>query len=162
VIKVDLGCGRNKLQGYFGIDRFVGGDVRADLLRLPLLSGSVEDLYCSHVLEHLPKACVVPALKEIARVLHPDGFADIRVPSLEWCVTRWLEMGSSDWWLDIIFGNQEHEGEFHKTGFNIPIMANYLSKSRLTCIQFDRPWTHNQETLAFLCVRQKNDSHSHS
>ena len=53
-------------------------DLTADLRRAPLRSGSVDWIFCSHVLEHIPEleACV----DEIQRVLRPGGTAWIQVP----------------------------------------------------------------------------------
>ena len=53
-------------------------DFTADLRRAPLRDGSVEWIFCSHVLEHIPELelCV----DELLRILKPGGAAWIQVP----------------------------------------------------------------------------------
>jgi SAM-dependent methyltransferase len=52
--------------------------MQADLTRLPLPDGSVDVLFCSHVLEHIPDDAA--ALAEIRRVLSAHGVAFVVVP----------------------------------------------------------------------------------
>lgn len=54
------------------------GRVVADLTRLSFDTGSIDLLYCSHVLEHIVDDIV--AMREIGRVLSHDGWALIQVP----------------------------------------------------------------------------------
>lgn len=53
-------------------------DLRASITRIPLRTGSVGFLLCSHVLEHVPDDR--SAMLEIARVLAPGAAALIQVP----------------------------------------------------------------------------------
>jgi SAM-dependent methyltransferase len=100
---LEVGCGgRPALElidlckRYIGVDfsvrglaearRFlVGADVpyqlfRARADRLPLASASVDAVYCSHVLHHIPDAAEqAAALREIGRVLRPGGVAVLLV-----------------------------------------------------------------------------------
>lgn len=55
VVRVDLGCGKRKQEGFFGIDRFPMPevDMLADIdLGIPLQDNSVDMLFSSHFLEH--------------------------------------------------------------------------------------------------------------
>jgi SAM-dependent methyltransferase len=74
-----------RLREVFLACRYVSGDlvspaamVRFDLARLPLADAAVDLLICSHVLEHIPDDSA--AMREIARVVSPDGMALIAVP----------------------------------------------------------------------------------
>jgi SAM-dependent methyltransferase len=53
-------------------------DVRADLTALPMADASFDLILCSHVLEHV--ADDVAAMREMRRVLRPDGAALIQTP----------------------------------------------------------------------------------
>ncbi|HRY29196.1 MAG TPA: class I SAM-dependent methyltransferase [Elusimicrobiota bacterium] len=79
---VDLGCGKNKQPGCFGVDAVLldGVDVVGDLSRgnIPFRTSSVRGVYCSHFLEHLEDPGAL--LKEIHRVLVPGGRLFLRVP----------------------------------------------------------------------------------
>jgi SAM-dependent methyltransferase len=50
----------------------------ADLLRLPLKDGTIDLVYCSHVLEHVDDDRA--ALREMRRVISPTGAALLQVP----------------------------------------------------------------------------------
>jgi predicted SAM-dependent methyltransferase len=62
--KLDLACGQNKQEGFFGVDiadtnsegESIGVDRVVDLLRFPwpFEDDSVEEVYCSHFVEHIP------------------------------------------------------------------------------------------------------------
>lgn len=53
-------------------------DEQVDLTAMPFADGSLDFIYCSHVLEHIPDDR--KAMQEIRRVLSPQGFALIMVP----------------------------------------------------------------------------------
>jgi SAM-dependent methyltransferase len=53
-------------------------DVQASLTSLPFAAASVDLLLCYHVLEHVPDDRA--AMREIARVLRPGGYALVQVP----------------------------------------------------------------------------------
>ena len=79
---LDIGCGRAKTAGAFGIDLQPGPgvDLVHDLNRLPwpLESDRFERVICSHVLEHLTD--LVPVLNEIHRVSRPGARVQIVTP----------------------------------------------------------------------------------
>ena len=58
VKRLDLGCGKNKQDGFFGIDMSPNSD--ADLVwdlwetPWPIAANCVEEVFCSHVVEHIP------------------------------------------------------------------------------------------------------------
>jgi len=87
-IKLDLGCGPNKKEGYLGVDvfKFVGVDVVCDLgsATWPWKDNTVEDAHASHFLEHLTnfgdKYERVHFFNELWRVLKPGGKATIQIP----------------------------------------------------------------------------------
>jgi SAM-dependent methyltransferase len=56
-----------------------GVDLAFDITAIPFADETFDVILCSHVLEHVQDDC--RALREIARVLRPDGWALINVPS---------------------------------------------------------------------------------
>jgi len=79
------------------------GDVVAGL---PVPDGAAAGVYCSHVLEHLPRNELPAALRETSRMLRPGGCFRLVVPDLRWRARRYLaaaEAGqpdASDQYLD--------------------------------------------------------------
>jgi SAM-dependent methyltransferase len=52
--------------------------VRMDITDIPYPDGAFDAIFCSHVLEHVPDD--LAAMKELRRVLRPDGWAVLQVP----------------------------------------------------------------------------------
>ena len=154
---LDVGCGVNVRPGFTGIDAYVQGDniVNAQMWDLPYKDNTVDEIYCSHALEHVPKRAVGACLHEFWRVMKPGALLTILVPDLEWCCRAWLEHKSNDWFMDIIFGNQDHQGEFHLTGFNQRIMVGYLEAAGFKGdLRFGDVNSHDQKTLVFQITKQ--------
>lgn len=59
-LKLDLGCGQTPREGYTGVDKFAKQDgiQNVDLFRFPWpwADNSVDALFCSHFIEHIPMA----------------------------------------------------------------------------------------------------------
>ena len=80
-MKVDLGCGVNKLEGYTGIDArdLPGVDLVHDLRDgIPLPDESVERLRAKDFLEHMPDTIAI--MNDCWRVMQSGGTFDIVVP----------------------------------------------------------------------------------
>jgi SAM-dependent methyltransferase len=114
VLKLDIGCGKNKQEGFTGVDsiKFPGVDVVMDIRkRWPWKDDSVDEVYCSHVLEHLTnldeKWERVHFFNELYRVLKPGGTCKLILP--HWCSNRY-------------YGDPTHKEPFSEMGFE------YLSR----------------------------------
>ncbi|MDA0893212.1 MAG: methyltransferase domain-containing protein [Proteobacteria bacterium] len=81
-IRIDLGCGRRKKPGFIGIDKYsiVEPDIVCDveIERLPFDDSSVDEIFSSHVFEHIRDIQAV--MNECHRVLAPAGRLTIQVP----------------------------------------------------------------------------------
>lgn len=88
--KLDLGCGRNKKEGFFGIDsfKFDNVDLVLDLgnSRWPFDDDSVEEVHCSHFLEHLTQQERIHFANELYRVMAPGAKAQVITP--HWASSR--------------------------------------------------------------------------
>jgi hypothetical protein len=83
-MKLDLGCGPNKREGFTGVDRiaFPGVDHVVDIGvdAWPFVDGSVEEAYSSHFVEHLTAVERIHFVNELYRVLQPGASCQIIVP----------------------------------------------------------------------------------
>lgn len=98
-MKLNLGCGFNKLDGWVNVDKYAAcsPDAVADLeetpwrlfkedgfgeVLMPLHDSSVSEIMLNHVLEHLGQSPDVfrGIVQEIYRVLQPGGIVHINVP----------------------------------------------------------------------------------
>jgi hypothetical protein len=84
LLKLDLGCGQNKREGFSGVD-FVKGDgidYVHDLFTFPwpFKDQSVEEVHCSHFFEHVPNMLRGKFMDEMYRVLVYGGKATVITP----------------------------------------------------------------------------------
>ncbi len=104
-IYVHVGCGTSAHPGWLNFDAnprvrlpiWRGGYPRSvrygNVTQLPLGTNSVDVLFASHVLEHLPRDEFDKALDEVYRVLKRGGRFRVIVPDLRERARRYLESG---------------------------------------------------------------------
>jgi SAM-dependent methyltransferase len=115
---LDVGCGNSKRPTLLGIDlqRTNCVDLLADATRLPFKDGSFDYVSSSHVIEHFSHRFTDLVLCEWVRVLKKGGEIDIRCPDLRIrAFLFFLNPNSQN--IHHIYGEQDHDGNFHKNGF---------------------------------------------
>jgi predicted SAM-dependent methyltransferase len=107
LLKLDLGCGKNSMPGFWGVDirHFDGVKFVCDLSEPWTLwaDDSVDEVFSSHFLEHLKPAGRINFANELFRVLKPGGKAALVTP--HWAASRaygdltheWPPV--SEWWF---------------------------------------------------------------
>lgn len=81
-IRLNLGSGAIKGNKLWTTVDLVGADINWDLKNgIPLPDNSVNEVYCSHLLEHIPYTGLIKFLLEINRVLKPGGLFKVAVPN---------------------------------------------------------------------------------
>lgn len=88
-MKLDLGAGINKKEGFIGVDirPFPGVDVVADLTKpWPWADETVDEVHCSHMVEHLTASERIFFVNELYRVMKKGAKATIVTP--HWSSTR--------------------------------------------------------------------------
>jgi SAM-dependent methyltransferase len=112
---VQYGCGRCAPEQWINFDAsprlrlerlpLVGGVIASSIGRLfapnvrygdistglPVPPDSAAGVYCSHVLEHLPRDGISTALLNTNKILMPGGLFRLVVPDLHWRVLEYLE-----------------------------------------------------------------------
>ena len=82
MLKLNLGCGPDKKEGYIGVDKvkLPTVDVVHDLnvYPYPFKDNSVDEIYCSHILEHLDD--FIKTMEELWRICKPDALIIIKAP----------------------------------------------------------------------------------
>ena len=85
-MKLNLGCGQNKREGFINIDKYptFSPDVVWDLEQTPypFEADSVTKIAATHVLEHVGQNTVVflGIIKELHQILMPGGTIEIKAP----------------------------------------------------------------------------------
>jgi predicted SAM-dependent methyltransferase len=112
------------------------GDLR-DLSQFA--DASFEEVYASHVLEHVAQAQVVPTLRGVRRILQPGGRLMVSVPDLDvLCQSFVSPFASPDVKFHVmrmIFGGQVDAHDFHYMGFNQEFLAHFLREAGFSSSQ---------------------------
>ena len=120
MIKLNLGCGNDIREGCINIDvrQLERVDVVSSLENLPFEDNYADWIVAQDVLEHFCKIELIEVVKEIKRVLKPDGILEIRVPDCEQILNKYaLKELDVDSALGYIFGGQDYVQNVHKIGF---------------------------------------------
>lgn len=123
----------NDFEGILTNHKFVHHNL---LKNVPFENDSVDFVYTSHFLEHLPKPYGHNFLSEIFRVLRPSGKVRIVVPDLEYAVSLYAK-GEKEKMLDDFFFVDEHLGYFarHKYMYDFELLQEYLGAIGFTDIK---------------------------
>ena len=115
---------------------FVGDCARLDRFA----DGAVDEIYASHVLEHLAYAQELPnALAEFHRVLKPGGTARISVPDFELLCRLFAAPGATPanrfHIMRIVFGGQVDEHDYHRVGLTWEFLSHFLRKAGFSRVE---------------------------
>ena len=86
------------------------------------LHNTFDAIYCSHVLEHIPRAEVINTLKNLVAPLKPGGELWVIVPAMEWAARELLKDTPSPVVVPFIYGGQSNEWQYHKCGFTLNLL----------------------------------------
>lgn len=142
-LKLNVGCGSQRKQGWLNIDLAESADLQLDVReKLPFQDGSVAMIYSEHFLEHLRYPDEVNLfLQESWRVLQAGGAISIGVPDCEWPVKcyatgnlEWFSTARSKWFpewcttymhgLNYLF----HQGGDHKHGYDFETISSVFAE----------------------------------
>ncbi|MGE3474391.1 MAG: methyltransferase domain-containing protein [Rhodospirillaceae bacterium] len=133
-IKLNIGS-RARVEGWKNFDIAPGPEVDfvGDCVDLSQIAdGSVDTIYASHVLEHISyQVDLQAALREWFRVLAPGGTVMISVPDLEMLCRLYLsptlKAEHRFQIMQIMFGGQIDEFDFHAVGLSHELLGYYLT-----------------------------------
>jgi SAM-dependent methyltransferase len=122
-VKINLGCGNDIRSDYINVDKYNNLnkiDLQADFEFLPFSDQSIDELYVSHVFEHIGLNKMYSVIEEWKRVLKDNAYLILKLPNLEREIKIWLESSDDRKWFELnrIFGSQSHPGNVHLCGFN--------------------------------------------
>ena len=125
------------------IDAMAANVVVHDLTKgIPAASGSVDAVYHSHVLEHIDRAGAPGFMREILRVLKPDGIQRIVVPDLELLARQYLEH----------FGEAGHDDR-------VAEMIEQMVRGEAYGTSTQRPLRRRVERLVLGDARKRGEAH---
>ena len=100
---------------------------------------SCSEIYCSHVLQHLPVNDIVPALKSLHRILAPGGRLMISVPDFDVLVALFqrsdLDLAQRFRIMRMVFGGQMDPFDFHCVGLTFDFLVGYLAQAGFSSVE---------------------------
>lgn len=113
-------------------DNFVT-DIRADVRTLPMFKdGSVEEILCVNLIDHLKKEDFIVALQEWKRVLVENGKLIIDVDDRRKqseVLTNATTIEEVEWAMKLIYCDHASEGRTHWWGYEPGYLKNILEKA---------------------------------
>jgi len=116
---INFGCGFDKVKGAINVDinPKVEPDVVHDLTAFPypFKNEYADEVYLSHVMEHIKRIFHSRIYRECWRILKPGGLLVVSYPEFENVSRNFLTnfKGQRDFWEACIFGNQSDQWNFH-------------------------------------------------
>lgn len=138
VTQLEVGSGPRKRRGWITLDRCKGADIFWDLRNnLPFKDSCLDQVYCSHVLEHFSLHDMQDLLREVHRVLRSNGVFLIAVPD-------------ASIYIDAYMGNRDGNGLMQYR----PAIASAKPMDMLNYIFYmdgHHKFMFDAENLAFHC-----------
>lgn len=148
-IKLNLGCGDSRLDNYINVDidsKFA--DVIADVTSLDLAENSIDEIYASHMIEHIHHFKVPDLLASWNRALKPEKKLILELPDMEALCTSYLEGDENQKELASLclfgtFGNYLHSP--HVWGYSKTTLSNLLIATGFKNVQITTPsWDYTE------------------
>jgi predicted SAM-dependent methyltransferase len=120
-MKLHLGCGKRHIPGFVHIDavEYPHVDHVSTIDSLSFIQpGSVDLIYCCHVLEHFKRSDVVRVLREWHRVLKSGGILRVSVPDFEQLVEVYSRTKDLKLVIGPLFGRQDYLYNIHYNVFD--------------------------------------------
>jgi predicted SAM-dependent methyltransferase len=142
---VDLGCGplTDSYQTDEGkvlrvdIREDVHPDYRCDLRKTPFANHEFDIVFSSHTLEHFARTEVPEVLDEWTRIMKPDGELRFVLPNIKWAAKHIMNDEIDKDVLNVLYGAQTYDENFHKMGFTPQIVEQLLVERGFTKFVWD-------------------------
>lgn len=135
-LKFNIGCGRDKIPGYIGIDKFdKTADIHEDIFEVDLPENCADEILASHLIEHIPHHRGPELIKKWYNTLKPGGRLIMELPDIEGLCKAFVESTSDEekYWLTVCIygvatGEEVPSEEVMKNGTQFPHRWGYYPK----------------------------------
>lgn len=152
MIRLDVGCGDACKPGYTGVDPYYEGPdvtVKAPAQALPYEDGTVDEIWCSHCLEHMTRDEAALALAEFRRVLKPGSKMTVIVPDAQYVLQYLIDHPGDPWASMMAWGQKRWPGDAHLTAFDVDTLEAMVKDAGFGGRTISCAWTamHNQQSI---------------
>jgi predicted SAM-dependent methyltransferase len=124
-----IGCGDINAPEFINIDARKAKHIHIvtrNIFRLWMIPANTADLiYMCHILEHVPRSKLSLVLKEMSRILKPNGILRLSVPDFDYIISIYNDTNHNIKYISQpLMGGQDYPENFHFEVFN----KQYLEK----------------------------------
>jgi predicted SAM-dependent methyltransferase len=154
-MKLHIG-GKQEKEGWsiLNIQKKDGVDFLGDISDLSQFQeNSIQEIYASHVVEHIDQKNIKKTLKGIYRILKDDGKFYVSVPDLDILCRIFIEKNAplkvKYHVMRMMFGGQTDKFDYHYFGWNFEFMNNYLLEAGFKRIERVKTFDIFDDTSSF-------------
>jgi ubiquinone/menaquinone biosynthesis C-methylase UbiE len=128
-MKLHIGSGDKILKGFVNVDirNLPGVDVVTDIHDLSLFEGDdIELIYCSHVLEHVPRFKYMDILQNWYSILKIGGKLRLAVPDIESVFKHYSKYKNLEILRGFLWGGQTYDENYHYCGWDFETLSRDL------------------------------------
>ena len=130
-LRLNVGCGAKPMEGYTNVDVVEGEgvDIVSSCCDLPFDARSVDEVYSTHMAEHLTRSELAAFAAECYRILKPGGRIYLVAPDFETLLGVYFDQQNNesievedfpisplDWLDNALFARHLHRTDYHKQG----------------------------------------------
>lgn len=144
-VRLNIGAGDKNMDGYTPFDIKNGDDATKPL---PYEDGSIDEVYASHVLEHIDPRLIPAVVKDWARVLKPGGIMRIAVPDIA-AIGRDRNIENA-WLMDLyIYGGNTDDHDHHRWGFDALTLSKVMHNAGIGYIDTFEPFNDDCSKIKY-------------
>jgi len=149
MIRLDLGAGNKRFDGWLAIDAVQRGDkpldVVTDLAKLPFPDNHADEARAIHVIEHFHRGDVPAVLREWIRVLKPGASLALECPDLNRAIYFLLaEPERQQLGLWALYGDPQYREDamIHRWAYTPAELGNLMLAAGLTKVRVEKAQFH--------------------
>lgn len=165
MLKLNLGCGHNKLEGYINIDgnKHCKPDRVCNIIRkLPFRKNSVDEVLLFHTIEHIQKIYHRQIFMELSRIMVNGGILYVSYPNFWECAKRWYEnyKGHKQFWEATLYGRQLSKYDYHVCAMNPDELTELLYECGFGEVKSFSETEEDYNTVTY-CIKKKEPMDSY-
>ena len=129
-MKLHLGCGNKKLDGFINIDiRYLPNVDEVNNIKFlrNYELNSIDEIYTSHTLEHFGRWEYKYVLNRWYELLKPNGLLRMAVPDFESICNYYIKTKDLNKLIGLLYGGQDYNENYHYMTFDFESLKNVLS-----------------------------------
>lgn len=143
-IRLNIGCGKQLIEGWINIDLIESADLVADVKNIPLPDNYADEAMAIHVLEHCYRWEAPDVLKEWKRLLKPGALMAVEVPDIVKCCKAVIRNAPPRMGLWGLYGDPNYKEPLmiHRWAWSGEELAMEMKKAGFSRVRICQPKFH--------------------